>query len=81
MSESDEKFQKAIMELNKGNDKKAFGFLKDVFESRRENYLLKVEDRSTSITLLLEALNLLHSLVWLRIAEAGKEKKIDAGTW
>ena len=81
MSESDEKFQKGIMELNKGNDKKAFDFLKDVFESRGENYLLKVKDRSTSAIMLLDALNLLHSLVWLRIAEAGKEKKIDAGTW
>ena len=75
MSESDEKFKKGILELNKGNDKKAFGFFRDIFESRRENYLLKVKDRSTSIIRLLDALNLLHSLVWLRMAEAGKEKK------
>ncbi|MHA1637136.1 MAG: hypothetical protein ACTSUO_08805 [Candidatus Thorarchaeota archaeon] len=81
MSESDEKFQKAIIELNKGNDKKAFGLLKDVYEDRREEYQLKAEDNSTSIMMLLDALNLLHSLVWLRVAEAGKEKKMDAGTW
>ena len=69
------------MELNEGNDMKAFDFLKDVFESRRENYLMKAKDRSRSAIMLLDALNLLHSLVWLRIAEAGKEKKIDEGTW
>ena len=80
MSESDEKFQKGMIELNKGNDKKAFGFFRDAFESRRENYLLKAEDRSTSAIMLLDALNLLHSLVWLRIAEAGIEKKKDSAT-
>ena len=36
MSEADEKLQKGIIELDKGNDKKAFGLFKEVFEKRQE---------------------------------------------
>ena len=74
MSESDEKLQKGIIELDKGNDKKAFGFFKEVFESRQEKLLLKVQDNPKSPTLMLDALYMIHALVWLRVAEAGKDK-------
>ncbi|MBD3406394.1 MAG: hypothetical protein GF411_09810 [Candidatus Lokiarchaeota archaeon] len=75
MSESDEKLQKGIMELEKGNDKKAFSLFKDVFEKRQERLLKKVQDNPKSPTLMLDALYMIHALVWLRIAEAGKDKK------
>ena len=75
MSEVDEKLQKGIIELDKGNDKKAFSFFKEVFEDRQELLLKKVADNPKSPTLMLDALYMIHSLVWLRVAEAGKEKK------
>ena len=74
MSESDEKLQKGIIELDKGNDKKAFGYFKEVFEVRQEKLLLKVQDNPKSPTLMLDALYMIHALVWLRVAEAGKDK-------
>ncbi|MDF1537515.1 MAG: hypothetical protein P1Q69_01250 [Candidatus Thorarchaeota archaeon] len=74
MSETDEKLQKGIIELDKGNDKKAFGLFKDVFESRQERLLKKVQDNPKSPTLMLDALYMIHALVWLRVAEAGKDK-------
>ncbi|MFW9953150.1 MAG: hypothetical protein ACFFD3_01260 [Candidatus Thorarchaeota archaeon] len=75
MSETDEKLQKGIIELDKGNDKKAFGYFKDVFESRQERLLKKVQDNPKSPTLMLDALYMIHALVWLRVAEAGKDKE------
>lgn len=75
MSEVDEKLQKGIIELDKGNDKKAFSFFKEVFEDRQERLLKKVADNPKSPTLMLDALYMIHALVWLRVAEAGKDKK------
>ena len=75
MSEVDEKLQKGIIELDKGNDKKAFSLFKEVFEERQEMLLKKVQDNPKSPTLMLDALYMVHSLVWLRVAEAGKDKK------
>jgi hypothetical protein len=71
----DEKLQKGIIELEKGNDKKAFGLFKEVFESRKEGLLKKVQDNPKSPTLMLDALYMIHALVWLRVAEAGKDKE------
>jgi len=75
MSEVDAKLQKGIIELNKGNDKKAFSYFKEVFESRTDKFSQKVNDNPKLPTLMLDALNVIHSLVWLRVAEAGKDKK------
>lgn len=75
MSEVDEKLQKGIIELDKGNDKKAFSYFKEVFEDRQDKLLKKVQDNPKLPTLMLDALYMIHSLVWLRVAEAGKEKK------
>ncbi|MFW9850098.1 MAG: hypothetical protein ACFFF4_13250 [Candidatus Thorarchaeota archaeon] len=75
MSETDEKLQKGIIELDKKNFKKAFGNFKDVFESRQERLLKKVQDNPKSPTLMLDALYMIHALVWLRVAEAGKDKQ------
>lgn len=75
MSESDEKLQKGIIELDKGNDKKAYGYFKDVFEGRKDKLIKKVQDNPKSPTLMLDALYMIHALVWLRIAEAGVKKK------
>ncbi len=75
MSEIDDKLQRGIIELDKGNDKKAFSFFKEVFEDRQERLLKKVQDNPKSPTLMLEALYMIHALVWLRVAEAGKDKK------
>ncbi len=74
MSETDEKLQKGIIELDKGNDKKAFSYFKEVFEDRQERLLKKVQENPKSPTLMLDALYMIHALVWLRVAEAGKEK-------
>jgi hypothetical protein len=74
LSETDEKLQKGIIELEKGNDKKAFGYFKDVFKDRQERLLQKVQDNPKSPTLMLDALYMIHALVWLRVAEAGKER-------
>ncbi|MFX0108049.1 MAG: hypothetical protein ACFE7R_07185 [Candidatus Hodarchaeota archaeon] len=74
MSESDEKLQRGIIELEKGNHKKAFGVFKDVFESRKEELLKKVQENPRNPTLMLKALHMIHALVWLRVAEAGKER-------
>ncbi|TFG14783.1 hypothetical protein EU537_02255 [Candidatus Thorarchaeota archaeon] len=74
MSETDEKLQRGIIELDKGNDKKAFNLFKDVYETRQELLLQKVQDNPKSPTLMLDALYMIHGLVWLRVAEAGKEK-------
>lgn len=63
------------MELEKGNNKKAFSLFKEVFETRQERLLKKVQDNPKSPTLMLDALYMIHALVWLRIAEAGKDKK------
>ncbi len=73
MSEADEKLQKGIQELDKGNHKKAFSYFKEVFEDRQERLIKKVEENPKSPTLLLDALYMIHSLVWLRIAEAGTD--------
>ena len=75
MSEADEKLQKGIIELDKGNDKKAFSLFKEVFEERQERLLKKVQDNPKSPTLMLDALYMVHGLVWLRVAEAGRDKK------
>ena len=75
LSEADEKLQKGIIELDKGNDKKAFSLFKEVFEERQERLLKKVQDNPKSPTLMLDALYMIHGLVWLRVAEAGKDKK------
>ncbi|TFF92149.1 hypothetical protein EU545_01840 [Candidatus Thorarchaeota archaeon] len=75
MSETDEKLQKGIIELDKGNDKKAFNYFKDVYEGRKEKLLKKVSDNPKSPTLMLDALETIHAIVWLRVAQAGKEKK------
>ncbi|UCE09649.1 MAG: hypothetical protein JSW61_11835 [Candidatus Thorarchaeota archaeon] len=74
MSESDEKLQKGIIELDKGNDKKAFSHFKEVFESRKDRLIRKVQDNPKSPTLMLDALYMIHALVWLRVAEAGMRK-------
>jgi hypothetical protein len=71
----DEKLQKGIIELDKGNDKKAFSLFKEVFEERQGRLLKKVQDNPKSPTLMLDALYMVHGLVWLRVAEAGKDKK------
>ncbi len=75
MSEVDDKLQRGIIELDKGNDKKAFSLFKETFEDRQELLLKKVQDNPKSPTLMLDALYMVHSLVWLRVAEAGKDKK------
>ena len=75
LSEADEKLQKGIIELDKGNHKKAFGYFKDVFQSRQERLLKKVQDNPKSPTLMLDALYMIHALVWYRVAEAGMDKK------
>ncbi len=75
MSEVDDKLQKGIIELDKGNDKKAFSLFKEAFEDRQERLLKKVQDNPKSPTLMLDALYMVHGLVWLRVAEAGKDKK------
>lgn len=75
MSEIDDKLQRGIIELDKGNDKKAFSYFKEVFEDRQEKLLIKVQDNPKSPTLMLDALYMIHALVWLRVAEAGKDKK------
>ncbi len=75
MSEIDDKLQRGIIELDKGNEKKAFSYFKEVFEDRQENLLKKVQDNPKSPTLMLDALYMIHALVWLRVAEAGKDKK------
>ncbi|MFW9944036.1 MAG: hypothetical protein ACFFC0_02525 [Promethearchaeota archaeon] len=75
MSESDEKLQRGIIELEKGNYKKAFGVFKEVFEERKERLLKRVQENPKSPTLMLESLHMIHGLVWLRIAEAGKDRK------
>ncbi len=75
MSGVDDKLQKGIIELDKGNDKKAFSLFKETFEDRQEMLLKKVQDNPKSPTLMLDALYMIHALVWLRVAEAGKDKK------
>ena len=75
MAAADEKLQKGIIELDKGNDKKAFGFFKDAYEDRKTRLLKKVQENAKSPTLMLDALYMIHALVWLRVAEAGKDKK------
>jgi len=75
LSGVDEKLQKGIIELDRGNDKKAFSFFKEVFEDRQERLLQSAQDNPKSPTLMLEALYMIHALVWLRVAEAGKDKK------
>ena len=75
MSESDEKLQKGIIELEKGNYKKAFGVFKEVFEERKERLLKRVQENPKSPTLMLESLHMIHGLVWLRVAEAGKDRR------
>ncbi len=75
MSEIDDKVQRGIIELDKGNDKKAFSYFKEAFEDRQEKLLKKVQDNPKSPTLMLDALYMIHALVWLRVAEAGKDKK------
>jgi len=71
----DDRLQKGIIELDKGNEKKAFSYFKEVFEDRQERLLKKVQENPKSPTLMLEALYMIHALVWLRVAEAGKDKK------
>ncbi len=75
MSEVDDKLQKGIIELEKGNDKKAFSLFKEAFENRQERLLKKVQENPKSPTLMLDALYMVHGLVWLRVAESGKDKK------
>ncbi|MGY5878827.1 MAG: hypothetical protein RTV31_01195 [Candidatus Thorarchaeota archaeon] len=75
MSGVDDKLQRGIIELDKGNDKKAFSLFKETFEDRQESLLKKVQDNPKSPTLMLDALYMVHALVWLRVAEAGKDKK------
>ncbi|MHA1960944.1 MAG: hypothetical protein ACW99U_11975 [Candidatus Thorarchaeota archaeon] len=75
MSESDEKLQKGIIELDKGNDKKAFSFFKEVFEDRKDRLIRKVQENPKSPTLMLDALYMIHALVWLRVSEAGLRKE------
>lgn len=75
MSETDEKLQKGIIELDKGNAKKAFALFKEVFESRQEQMIRKVQENPKSPTLMLDALYMIHALVWLRVAEAGTNPK------
>jgi hypothetical protein len=75
LSETDEKLQKGIIELDKGNSKKAFSLFKEVYEARKDSLVKKVVDNPKSPTLMLDSLLMIHSLVWLRVAEAGKDKK------
>lgn len=75
MSELDKKLQKGIIELDKGNDKKAFEFFKQVFEGRKERYMKNIQENPNNSAIVLDALSIAHALVWLRIAEAGKDKK------
>jgi len=75
LSSVDDKLQKGIIELDKGNDNKAFSLFKETFEDRQEMLLKKVQDNPKSPTLMLDALYMIHALVWLRVAEAGKDKK------
>jgi len=75
LSESDEKLQRGIIELEKGNYKKAFGVFKEVFEERKERLLKRVQENPKSPTLMLESLHMIHGLVWLRVAEAGKDRR------
>lgn len=75
MAEADEKLQKGIIELEKGNNKKAFSLFKEVYELRKDSLVKKVVDNPKSPTLMLDSLLMIHSLVWLRVAEAGKDKK------
>ncbi|NWF96712.1 MAG: hypothetical protein HXY34_11280 [Candidatus Thorarchaeota archaeon] len=75
MSETDEKLQKGIQELGEGNNKKAFALFKEVFEGRQERLIKKVQENPKSPTLMLDALYMIHSLVWLRVAEAGMNPK------
>ena len=78
MSETDEKLQRGIIELDHGNDKKAFDYFKEVFEGRQDRLIKKVQENPKSPTLMLDALYMIHALVWLRVAEAGMRK--EAGT-
>jgi len=75
LSETDENLQKGIIELDKGNDKKAFSLFKEVFETRQNRLIRKVQENPKSPTLMLDAMYMIHALVWLRVAEAGKDKK------
>ncbi len=75
MSELDQKLQRGIIELDKGDDKKAFEFFKDVFEGRTERYMKSIQEHPNNSAIVLDALSIVHALVWLRIAEAGKDKK------
>ncbi len=75
LSETDEKLQKGIIELDKGNEKKAFGYFKEVFESRQDRLIRKVQENPKSPTLMLDSLYMIHALVWLRVAEAGMKPK------
>ena len=75
MSETDEKLQKGIIELDKGNVKKAFGLFKDVFETRQDRLIKKVQENPKSPTLMLDSLLMIHALVWMRVAEAGMRPK------
>jgi len=75
LAEADEKLQKGIIELEKGNNKKAFSLFKEVYELRKDSLVKKVVDNPKSPTLMLDSLLMIHSLVWLRVAEAGKDKK------
>ena len=70
MSETDEKLQKGILELDKGSFKKAYSLFKEVFERRKDSLISKVQKNPKSPTLMLDALYMIHALVWLRVAEA-----------
>jgi hypothetical protein len=74
LSEADEKLQRGIIELDKGNDKKAFGLFREVFGKRQERLLKKVQENPKSPTLMLDALYMIHALVWLRVAESGMDR-------
>ncbi len=75
MSETDEKLQKGIIELDKGSYKKAYNLFKDVFETRKNRLIAKVQENPKSPTLMLDALYMIHALVWLRVAEARLKPK------
>ena len=75
LSETDEKLQKGIIELDKGNYKKAFGYFKEVFETRQDRLIKKVQENPKSPTLMLDSLYMIHALVWLRVAEASMKPK------
>ncbi|MGV9168750.1 MAG: hypothetical protein ACOC38_02290 [Promethearchaeia archaeon] len=79
MSTSDEKLQNAIIQLDQGNDKKAFNLFKEVYEERHDKLITKVQENPKSPTLMLDSLYMVHALVWLRVAEAGvnKEKSVE----